>query len=326
MDDATHYLRVRAKQNQSLVVYSPPRRSHIFTTAIACILLSAVVAIAYQQSPEFRQIVRAPIEYAKSIFSSPSEAIKPDFTQQQAAVILARGNALRAKGRYGEAEHAYRASLWKFASKNDGLGLGNVHTEMGILSTQTKDYESARVQFQHAQRYFVWLDDSNGKGYATASLAQLHYVQGDFDSSEQYFLIAEQHYKESGNQEGLGNVALGLGNLYTLTNQLLRAIRYFEQAEPLFKQAGNNRGLVTTYNALGRAYLNIGTQQGDKESRRYYQLAESIELDIDSKDLPEELSIRDSFALLASAFNQHKDIYQAELNGKAKKETERALR
>ena len=323
MNGGQKFLILQARAKRGKRVGSPStstlRRSRIFTAAVACILLSAVVAIAYQQLPGFRHFI-------DEIFSSTSEAIKSDYTLQKAAVILSRGNALRAKGQYKEAGHAYQASLEKFSLKKDNLGLGNIHTEMGILSTQTKDYESAREQFQQALRYFVLLEDSNGQGYATASLAQLHYVQGDFFSSEQYFLIAEQHYKESGNQEGLGNVALGLGNLYTARNQFLKATWFFKQAEPLFKQAKNNRGLVTTYNALGRAFLNIGTKQGDEESRRYYQLAKTIELNTDSKDLPEELSIRDNLKWLASAFNQHKDIYEGELNTKAKEETERALR
>ena len=54
-----------------------------------------------------------------------------------------------------------------------------------------------------------------------------------------------------------------------------------------------------------------------EESYRYYQLAESIELNTGSKDLSGSSSL---------TFNQHKDIYEGELNSKAKEETERALR
>ena len=205
MNEGEYFLYLEAKQNQSLVVYSPPRSnpsnfvlSH--TVVAAFVLLSAVVAsgyIAYQKSPGFRHFI-------DGIFSSPSEAIKPDFTQQQAAVILARGNAFRVKGRYDEAAEAYQASLDKFASKNDNLGQGNAHTEMGILSTQTKGYEFAEEQFQQALTYFTWAESFDGLGYAHFNLAQLHFVQRQFITAEKFFRISEHYFKESGGQGRTG--------------------------------------------------------------------------------------------------------------------------
>ena len=331
MDPAEYFRLLEAKGDQSLVVYSSSRRnpsnfvlSH--TIVAAFLLFSAVVAsgyYVYQQSPQFR-------DFIDSIFSSPSgaiapEAIKSDFTRQQAAVILARGNTLRVKGQHKEAKYAYQASLEKFSLKKDNSGLGNVHTEMGILSTQTEGYKFAEEQFQQALTYFTWAESFDGLGYAHFNLAQLHFVQGQFITAEELFQISAYYYKESDNKEGQGNATLSLANVYMATNHFLKATWFFKKAEPLFKQAGNNRGLVTTYNALGRAYLNIGTEQGDKESRRYYQLAKSIELNTDSKDLP-DFSIRDNLKWLVSAFDQHKDIYEGELSAKARQETERALR
>ena len=273
--------------------------------------------------PEVRQ-------FAKNFFSntpeaSAPEAIKSDYSLLHAKVILSRGNVLRVKGRYEEAADAYKASLEKFTLKKDNSGLGNVYTEMGILSTQTEGYKLAEEQFQQALTYFTWAESFDGLGYTHFNLAQLHFVQGQFITAEEFFQISEHYFQESGNQVGQGNVYFGLANTYVATNNFLKATWFFKKAEPLFKQAGKNRGLVTTYNALGRAFLNIGTQQGDKESRRYYQLAKSIELNMDSKDLP-DFSIRDSLEWLASAFNQHKDIYEGELNSKAREETKRALR
>ena len=325
IEDA-NYERLKMSFPRASYMPGKPRRNPsnfvLSHTIIAAFILLTVVAasgyIAYQQSPGFRHFI-------DEIFSNSSEAIAPDYSLLQAQVILARGNALRVKGRFAEATDAYQASLEKFASKNDGLGQGNVLVEMGILSTQTQDYSSAREHFQQALTYFTWAESFDGLGYAHFNLAQLHFVQEQFITAEEFFQISEHYFKESGNKEGQGNASFGLANVYMATNHFLKATWFFKQAEPLFKQAGNNRGLVTTYNALGRAYLEIGTQQGDKESRRYYQLAKSIELNTDTSDLP-KFSIRDNLKWLASTFDQHKDIYQAELNSKAKEETERALR
>ena len=205
MNEGEYFRLLKAKENQSLVVYSPPRRNRLasfilsHTIIAACILFSAVVAsgyFVYQKSPEFRHSI-------DKIFSSASEAIKPDYSQKTAQVILTRGNALRAKGRYGEAEHAYKASLEKFASKDDYLGQGNVFTEMGILYTRTGDYKSAEKQFQQALGFFGWTESLDGLGYANSNLGQLYFIQGQFRAAEKFFLTSEHHYKASGNQEGL---------------------------------------------------------------------------------------------------------------------------
>ena len=113
--------------------------------------------------------------------------------------------------------------------------------------------------------------------------------------------------------------------MYDAVKLYPKAVEYFEQAETLFKETKNDRGLVNTYNSIGRAFKAIGTKHGDQQALKYYQLAESIELNTDSKDLP-EFSIRDSFTWLASTLEQHKNIYEGELNTKAKEETDRALR
>ena len=83
--------------------------------------------------------------------------------------------------------------------------------------------------------------------------------------------------------------------------------------------------MVNVYNSLARAARSVHTKQGDKEADRYYQMAKAIELNTDSKDLP-EFAIRNTFAWLSAALSQHTDIYEGELNTKAKEETEWALR
>ena len=207
----------------------------------------------------------------------------------------------------------------------DNPGLGNVHTEMGILHTRTEDYESAKGQFQKAIEYFGMAEDTNGLGYTNLNLAQLYFVQKQFELAEKFFLVSEQYYNTSNNQVGLSNAALGLGNLYTAAKDYSRAAPYFVKAEDLSKLVGNNRGLVNVYNSLGHAFRAVGTQRGKEEAERYYQLAKSIDLSTDSRVLP-EFSIRDSFKWLGASFNQHQNIYEGELNTKARLETERVLK
>ena len=84
-------------------------------------------------------------------------------------------------------------------------------------------------------------------------------------------------------------------------------------------------GLVNHYNSLAHAFEVLRTKRGKEEAAQYRQLAKAIELDTHSTTLP-EFSIQESFAWLIKAFNQNRDVYEGELNSKAKLETERAVR
>ena len=150
-------------------------------------------------------------------------------------------------------------------------------------------------------------------------------VPRHFQSAKKYFLIAKQHYKNSGNQEGLGNVTLGLGNLSIAKKDYTEATEHFIEAEVLFKGTGDRRGLVNVYNSLSHAFRALHTKRSKEEANRYYQLAKSIGLNTHTKDLP-VFFIRESFAWLVSAFDQHQDIYKNEKNLKAKQETERVVK
>jgi len=86
----------------------------------------------------------------------------------------------------------------------------------------------------------------------------------------------------------------------------------------------NKRGLVSVYNSLAHAFDFLRTKRGKEEAAQYRQLAKAIELDTHSTILP-KFSIEESFAWLTSAFNQNRDVYESELNSKAKEETEKAL-
>ena len=87
---------------------------------------------------------------------------------------------------------------------------------------------------------------------------------------------------------------------------------------------GNKRGLVSVYNSLAHAFEVLRTKRDKEEAAQYRQLAKAIELDTQTRDLP-EFSIQESLSWLTSAFNQNRDVYENELNSKAKQETKRVL-
>lgn len=309
-----------ARLSISREVLNTPKPRRFYRTTTFSVVLTAFLSIAtissayfaYQKFPVVRETVQ-------SFFNS----FKQDYSKSSAQALVSRGNALRVKGLYKEAEFAYQAAIEKFAVKENKPGLGNVYTELGILHTRTKNYGVAEKQFQKALSYFA--GDSDGLGYASINLAQLHLFQWHFKSAEKYFLEANQHYMTSGNGNGLGNVALGLGNLHMAAEDPEKAFQYFGNAETVFNLAKNKRGLINTYNSLSRALRLLKSKEAKEMADKINQQSKSIELDTHTRDLP-PFSLQESIAWLTSAFNQNRDVYESELNSKAKQETERALR
>jgi len=329
--NAGEYLRrLKAKVNQSDLVdfpsaYNPRRKAsfflkHIKLTVLVA-LLSTTSAYAYY-NPDFRQWAKEAVSTAYSKFASIT---KTDYSQKTGQALLARANTLRVKGQFAEAEDAYKEAIGKFTIKEDNRGLGNAFTELGILRTRTRDYKSAQRELHKSISYFDLVEDSNGLGYSHVNLAQLHLIRKHFNSARQHFLTAQKHYEASSNHEGLGNVSLGLGNLHVAKKDYSKATKHFAEAESKFQLVGNKRGLVSVYNSLAHAFEVLRTKRDKEEAAQYRQLAKAIELDTHSTALP-KFSIQESLSWLTSAFDQHRDVYESELNSKAKQETERVVR
>ena len=117
----------------------------------------------------------------------------------------------------------------------------------------------------------------------------------------------------------------GRDNLFIAKRKYEKATAHFIEAEALFKQIKNRRGLINVYNSLAHAFQILRTKRGDKMASHYRQEANSIELNTHTRTIP-EFTIQESLSWLTSAFDQHRDVYERELNSKAKKETERVVR
>ena len=291
------------------------------TLTVLLVLFTATGSLAYF-NPEFRQWADEAVSKAVSKVAS---FIGPDYSTKTGQFLVSRGNALRVKKQYAEAEYIYEIAIDKFTLKENWQGLGNAYTELGILHTRTKNYKAAEAEFQKALNYFGWAGDRDGRGYSLIKLGQLHYFQRHFKSAHNHFLASKQHYKSARNQEGLGNVALSLANLFVAKRNYKKANKHFIEAEFRFKMIRSKRGLVNTYNSLAHAFQALRTKRGKEEAAQYRQLAKAIELDTQSTPLP-KFSIQESFAWLTDAFNQNRDAYESELNSKAKQETERVVR
>ena len=329
--NAGEYLRLlQAKVNQGDLVkfpsaYNPRRKASLFLKhiklTVSVIFLSTTVAYAYY-NPEFREWAT---EGFSKAYSKVVSFIEIDYSQKTGQALIARGNALRVKKQFAEAEDAYQVAIGKFTIKEDHRGLGNAFTELGILKARTRNYKSAKRQLHKGISYFDLMEDSNGLGYSHVNLAQLHLTRRHFKSARQHFLTAQQHYRATNNLEGLGNVSLGLGNLFVAKKDYSKATKHFAESESYFQQVGNKRGLINVYNSLAHAFSVLRTKRGKEEAAQYRQLAKAIELDTQSTVLP-EFSIQESFAWLTSAFNENRDVYESELNTSAKEETKRVLK
>jgi tetratricopeptide (TPR) repeat protein len=320
--------KIRNKAQSQIVDISNFISRHAKLTGVVavCVLVPVSNAAFARLAPDaYKKTTEAISKVADKVVSTVASITKTDYSQKTGQALIARGNALRVKKQYAEAEDAYQGAIGKFTIKEDHRGLGNAYVELGILRTRTKDYKSAQRELHKGISYFDLVEDSNGLGYSHVNLAQLHLIRSHFKSARQHFLRAQQHYEASSNHEGLGNVSLGLGNLFVAKKDYPQATKHFEEAESKFQLVGNKRGLVSVYNSLAHAFEVLRTKRDKEEAAQYRQLAKAIELDTHSTTLP-KFSIQESLSWLTSAFDQHRDVYESALNSKAKEETERVVR
>ena len=269
-------------------------------------------------NPDFRG-------WSKEAFSNAVSKVvtffTPDLTPYEAEALASRGLSARSKGQFKESSEMFKQAMALYIKRGDTAGIAVAHVEMGILYTITKQYPLAKDHLEQAALYYGNEDDFNGRAYSSINLGKLYSAQNQFKLAVKNYKKAEGYYKESDNFEGLGNVSRALGNLSIVQNNYPNALRYFDEAESWYQKDNNDRGLVLTYNALSKLF---SKQRDDKLARQFNDRSRSIELNGSSYDLP-GFSIRKNFEWLISAFNQNRDVYESELNSKAKEETERAL-
>jgi len=170
-------------QNQEKVVRLPggknaPARSNriagfISRHVILVVLLTfsiTTVATAYF-NPDARQWV-SESEAASKIVSF----IEFDYNQKTGQALIARGNALRVKEQFAEAEaeDAYQEAIEKFTFKEDYTaqqhykatnnleGFGNVSLGLGKLHVAKKDYPQATKYFTEAESKLQLVENKRG--------------------------------------------------------------------------------------------------------------------------------------------------------------------
>jgi len=323
--DAETYLEIlkaKLKNLDKSVRFRPNRISSFISRhailTVSLILLSTTGAAAYY-NPDFRQWT---VEAFSKAVSKVTSFIEFDYSSHEAEAFAARGLSSRSKGQFKESSEMFKKAMVRYVNNNDKTGVAVAHTEMGILYTATRDHSLARDHLDQALIYFGSEDDLNGMAYASINLGKLFVAQNQFELARKHYRNAKSYYEDENNYEGLGNVSRALGTLSIAQSNYPDALRYFGQAESWYEKNNNNRGLVLTYNSLA----NLFSKQGnDKLSRQFYERARSIKLNGSSSDLP-GFSIHQNFRWLANAFKKNRNVYESELNSKAKQETERVLK
>jgi len=281
------------------------------------IIFSTIGAAAYY-NPDFRQWTA---ETLSKIISNVATFIELDYSAYEAEAFAARGLSSRSKGQFKEASEMFKKAMVRYVNNNDKTGVAVAHTEMGILYTATRDHSLARDHLNQALMYFGIEHNLDGMAYASINLGKLFVAQNQFELAGKHYRNAKSYYENENNYEGLGNVNRVLGILSIAQRNYPDALRYFGEAESWYRRNNNNRGLALTYNALASLFSKQGN---DKLSRQFYEKARSIKLNGSKSDLP-KFSIRQNFRWLANVFKENQNVYENELNYKARQETERIL-
>ncbi|MEM7333665.1 MAG: tetratricopeptide repeat protein [Chloroflexota bacterium] len=187
----------------------------------------------------------------------------------------------------------------QIAEKNaDTLSIGKFHLRLGQAYHRHLQFDKSQAHFQKAQKYALWLEDSNFLAHVYWAHGSLYFDYNKFETAEKYFKHVLNIYTSSDNLLGqakafnglaasnasrgnfsqakkdfltcqqlandigdkhLNAVLLGnLGRLAFDLNEFDEAEERYLQSLSVYKEVGELHGVTLTYNNLGMLFKKIG--------------------------------------------------------------------
>lgn len=117
-------------------------------------------------------------------------------------VLDTYGRLARANKRPAEAYQHYRRAMLEYAEPHGMAAAALFHAELGFLSVQMKDFETARAEFGSALSIGRRRGMPRIEGMVHIGQGWLKAVRGDFGAAAEYFETARLDYERLGDKEG----------------------------------------------------------------------------------------------------------------------------
>jgi putative nucleotidyltransferase with HDIG domain len=163
------------------------------------------------------------------------------------------------QGALSDALAHYERSLEAFRASNDEHGCAIAYANLGIASTDLRQYDRAEDYFRRSYEIAVRAGDAHLQGMCLVNHAEVHFVRGRYEearrNAEAALAIFDQIDARSNKSEAyrlLGMVYRETGRAALAESRLRSAIDLASRAGSVLSQAEASRELALLFQAMGR--------------------------------------------------------------------------
>jgi len=158
---------------------------------------------------------------------------------------------------YGKALQYHDQAAEIFEEMDYRYGLMHTYNNIGVVHLAWSDYPQALDAFLDAHR-LVSSADGLMLGNILSNIGLVYKNLADFDQATAYQEQALNLYRAMDNKTGTARALANMATLYDLTGEPERSIAYYEQALAINMQMGDWRRIASDYTNLGVVYRGLG--------------------------------------------------------------------
>jgi len=162
--------------------------------------------------------------------------------------------------------HYAKLGLDLSSQEKDELISCLLNSDMGMIHTLKKEYDSAKIYFDEALRYAIRLKNENMESFLYNAFGKLYADQWNYTTAIEYYEKALRLAEKMGKSSRVADVMCNIGVIYKRSDNFEEAEKYFLKAidievenlaNPIYKDSyeSMNRILSYKYNVLAGIYI-----------------------------------------------------------------------
>lgn len=226
------------------------------------------------------------------------ESVVLDDKRKGAQAYVRLGQALAARGAYGEAAEMVRRARALFHELNDTQGIADALDELGRamwLRGAADAYKEALTHFLKALALRRRIGDPQPLADSLTNLARLHLGKGYCLHARGYLDEALEIHERTGNRWGRLSVLIGMGATWHESGESRRALEIWGKATALAEEIGDRQSLCILLNNLGEAYL---AQKDHVSAQVYLKEAQEIAAEVGDSRVVVDAARNEALGLL----------------------------
>lgn len=162
-----------------------------------------------------------------------------------------------------------------FIKLNMNEEIVNTYLKLGIVTFNSKAYNSSCIYFEQASKVFENNEIGNDflLGEIYYYLALVYFKLDKLDKSSNYAFIAKEKFKQLNEQQQYAKTLLLLSQDYMKKNDIDNAIKYSKKSLNVFRKINDYNYIAQIENDLGKLFFNF---ENIEESFIHYNIAKEI--------------------------------------------------